>query len=287
MVNQSPELSGELRGFEQCLYGHFSISEETNFHVDVEYLGLHLLYHKMDPDATYDSAHWRAPRSINTNISITDIIQWLSAPLECTGGRLLWITGSTSHVQTAVAYTVSAICKKKGVLGATFFFPQTTSEKSRRKSVLRGGFIPTIIYQLIAYFGQDYAGYICELVARDPSMLDKAPDSQLENLLVEPLKRFPPRDGFVVVISGLDVCEGQEMRHQVDSLLCADLPDNVRFIIISRPKAWIRDVFAKYTPTTISIASSTKTAIGSTLRERIQRLMGALPCMRVWVGHAV
>ncbi|PPQ79123.1 hypothetical protein CVT25_002858 [Psilocybe cyanescens] len=238
----------------------------------------------MDPKALYNSASQRSSNATHSEIPIPGVIQWLSAPLDCPTSRILWITGSTNTSRAAVAYAASKFCEENGILGGTFFFPQTTPDRLKRRSVLGSSFLPTLLYQLIVSYGQEITGNICDLVASDPAIMDKAPEVQLEKLLVEPFKTFSPGKTVVVVINGLDVCEEEGIESHIDSLLSADVPF-MRFIITSKPRAWIRDGPASHSFTTISLHHSSVLEMRNTLRERLQNILKALLCRGNLTSH--
>ena len=108
---------------------------------------------------------------------------------------------------------------------------------------------PTIAYQLslaIPAVGK----VIHEVVTKDPSLLSKAMRVQLQELIVEPMQLVDlPNQPVVIIIDGLDECEGEGMQAHIIRLLGHAFQhavgglSRVCFIVTSRPEPWIHNEF--------------------------------------------
>jgi hypothetical protein len=83
-------------------------------------------------------------------------------------------------------------------------------------------------------------------VEDNPSILDRSLSSQLQKLIIEPCQQINPRRPAVIVIDGLDECEGQDIQQEIlrsigNAIHGEYLP--LRFLIASRPELHIRDIF--------------------------------------------
>ena len=98
----------------------------------------------------------------------------------------------------------------------------------------------------------DVGKIINEVVANDPPILTKALEIQLLKLILEPLQQVSEelKQPIVIIIDGLDECEGEDVQSNVLRLLGSVFPhpsvgrcDRICFIVASRPEPWIRDEF--------------------------------------------
>jgi len=91
--------------------------------------------------------------------------------------------------------------------------------------------------------------HINQTMEDNPALPMKSAAVQLQQLITEPFARLPiPRPSPVIIIDGLDECEGSEAQHDILSLISqvSTIPEiTIRFIIASRPEYQITYMFNK------------------------------------------
>ncbi|KAF9530037.1 hypothetical protein CPB83DRAFT_923181 [Crepidotus variabilis] len=166
---------------------------------------------------------------------------------------LMWLFGAAGAGKSAIAQTTVENCIAKGLHAGSFFFSRIgATQRSEAKRLL-----PTITYQVINIFPN--AKPRIEKVIRDnPHLFDTSSKSQMEQLLIRPLKSkwyrklfqmFRPPKARLVVIDGLDECKGIEQQKEILQMLAEALPllpYPFRFLIVSRPEAHIMEMFRKH-----------------------------------------
>ncbi|KAJ7851305.1 hypothetical protein B0H14DRAFT_2509303 [Mycena olivaceomarginata] len=205
--------------------------------------GLHILHQAAVGNAFYDSAErYPQPRchpQTRTRI-LDDLWNWSSE----TGPRstVLWLHGPAGSGKSAIAQSFCENLEAGDRLGASFFFKRGhTSRGSATK------LFSTIAYQLALPKNlPDLHRVISQRVEDDPSILDRSLLLQLKELIIEPCRQIRPSRPPVIVIDGLDECEGQHIQQEIlrsigNSIGGEDLP--LRFLIASRPEPNIRDIF--------------------------------------------
>jgi hypothetical protein len=172
----------------------------------------------------------------------------------------MWVYAPAGYGKTAVAGTVAEKLEEKlieldfNLLGATFFFWRTSSE---RNSPAR--FIITLTYQLFVSI-PELAPHIENAIKRDPMILSKALEVQLTKLIIGPFKalgdtkHMPNR---LIIVDGLDECINSDQESRVEKRYAEDqervqirILDLVHtlashsfplsFLVLSRPEAWIK-----------------------------------------------
>ncbi|KAJ7856192.1 hypothetical protein B0H14DRAFT_2753104 [Mycena olivaceomarginata] len=130
--------------------------------------------------------------------------------------------------------------KPTRLLGGSFFFKRNHATCGNARMLFA-----TLAYQL-ALHGVELRRAISRRVKSDPSILGRGMDVQLHALIVEPckaLKNLPP---LVVLIDGLDECEGPDIQREILCLLRSTTHDHrLRFLIASRPESHIRSTFER------------------------------------------
>ena len=171
-------------------------------------------------------------------------MSWIGDPSRTS--RVLWFNGPAGAGKTAIAQTLCKRCDEKRWLAGSFFFSHMAPLARNDPSHL----FPTISYQLslaIPAVGE----VIYEVVAKDPSLVSKALKVQLQKLIVEPMQLVLdlPNQPVVIIIDGLDECEGEGMQAHIIRLLGSVLQhpigglSRVCFIVTSRPEPWIHNEF--------------------------------------------
>ncbi|ELU38085.1 peptidase C14 [Rhizoctonia solani AG-1 IA] len=147
------------------------------------------------------------------------------------------MNGMAGTGKTTIAYTFAELLKRQGLLGASFFCTQTSSECQDV-----GQIIPTITYQLARY-SMSFQSEVVKVLGSNPDIGTWAIVEQCKQLIKELLAQVKDviPGGLVIVIDALDKCNnanGVQMILDVLFRITPNLP--VKFFITSRPKPIIR-----------------------------------------------
>jgi len=187
----------------------------------------------------------------NTRLAVIDrLIDWMTGKIDEGALILWWLYGAAGAGKSAIAHTLAEMCEKYGWLLATFFFWKTASERNNESRV-----VATIAYQisLVIPIAREY---IEAAVDHNPGIFDLSIDTQLTKLIAEPLHQlqstgFDFKDcPFLIIIDGLDECQGAEAQSDVVESLVAAFhrsPLRTRILIASRPEVNLQTIFASST----------------------------------------
>ncbi|KAF5335347.1 hypothetical protein D9611_011680 [Ephemerocybe angulata] len=235
---------------------------------------LKFLAENMAPGAMHDSEErCDAPKCMpETRVAVQDeIFSWVTdGHTEAAPKKILWVTGPAGTGKTAILGTIADRYKEEGRLAASFFFSSFSGSADRRSKVR---LIPTLAYQLLQHATlRDTGAHLAaqESIERDPVILKKRLQAQLDALVLDPLRARvrqhengspQPYIPMTIIIDGLDECDfvenaspergaqprskEDEQREILSVLLRAALDPIFPFTIIiaSRPERAIRDFF--------------------------------------------
>ncbi|KAF6755311.1 hypothetical protein DFP72DRAFT_1121748 [Ephemerocybe angulata] len=247
--------------------------EEESYLAALAFLSKH-----MAAGAIHDSKErCDAPKCMpETRVAVQDeILGWITDGHKDTEpSRILWVTGPAGTGKTAILGTIAERCKAKGMLGATFFFSSFSGSLARRSKT---HLVSTLAYQLLQHAGLPQVGQfhtrMSQAIRRDPAILQKRLQTQLEELILLPFRHEvptgtdPPRtDQMAIIIDGLDECnyvedeseslssggnrthrtKGDEQREILSAIIHAANDPAFPFVIIiaSRPELAIREFFS-------------------------------------------
>ncbi|KAJ7090119.1 hypothetical protein C8R44DRAFT_564815, partial [Mycena epipterygia] len=192
-------------------------------------------------DASHDAGDrypqpWCHPET-RTKI-LTDFFDWSSS--DDTKSRLLWLYGPAGAGKSAIAQSFCQNLAAEQRLGGSFFFKRGHPSRGRAMKLF-----PTIAYHLAVVL-PEFKVAVVKRVEKDPSVFDKSFSIQLQELIIEPFQHITPARTFVIVIDGLDECEGEHVQQQIlrligNPVLQSQLP--LRFLVASRPEPHIREAF--------------------------------------------
>jgi len=184
---------------------------------------------------------------------IQEILDWVKKAT-CSSS-ILWIRGPAGHGKTALEFTIAEMCEREGLLIASFFF------SNRIASCSDGSLLfPTLAALLIQAFPSTKRD-INKAICNDPHIFDKALETQMRALILEPLKHLATIPRFLdavmfrwalyptlIVIDGLDECASLEVQDEIIGCL-GDLVQQLRlplrFLIASRPEPNLCEAFDK------------------------------------------
>ncbi|KAJ7770302.1 hypothetical protein DFH07DRAFT_735652 [Mycena maculata] len=164
---------------------------------------------------------------------LDDLWNWYSS--DDPNHRILWLYGPAGAGKSAIAQSFSQRLEAEGRLGASFFFKRGHPSRGNGNKLFA-----TIAYQLAVRIPE-----ISQMVERDPTILDRSLLLQLQRLIVEPCQQFIRDHPLIIVIDGLDECEGkniqQEILFSIGKVIQQPVP--LRFFVASRPEPHIHETF--------------------------------------------
>ncbi|KAJ6504083.1 hypothetical protein C8R47DRAFT_1210176 [Mycena vitilis] len=200
--------------------------------------GFHILHRAIASDAFHDAAErYPQPRchpETRTEI-LKDLYEWSNF-----GSNILWLHGPAGAGKSAIAQSFCQHLAAEGRLGASFFFKRGHDSRG-----LGTKLFPTIAYQLALHL-PNFKRAISDTVADDPSIISRSFETQLHRLIIEPCKLNIRTRTLVIVIDGLDECEGERLQQEIllslgRVIYKPGLP--FRFMIASRPEPHIQGIF--------------------------------------------
>ena len=219
-------------------------------------VGVDLLHQHTSPAALLDARARRDPPRCmegTREAIIQEILAWLKKLTK--SSSILWLRGPAGHGKTALEFTIAEICKKEGLLIGSFFF-------SNRIANCSDGILlfATLASQLIQAFPSTKR-YIDKAIRNDPHIFDKALETQMKALVVEPIQRIATMTRVIdavtfglksyptlIVIDGLDECAGLDVQDEIIRVI-GDLVQKLRlplrFLIASRPEPNLCKAFEK------------------------------------------
>jgi hypothetical protein len=165
--------------------------------------------------------------------------------------RVLWLSSSVGTGKSAIAHTIAYWSNQRGCLGSCFCFDRHSEADRRHEKNF------SIIARDMADYDPGVRRALSDAV-RNASALKNTRDiiQQWQKLLTEPLGKLSGLNvgPIVIVIDALDETGGVETRRDLlrilagrlrnpDIPLITELPNNVRFIVTSRP---LRDIDAEF-----------------------------------------
>ncbi|KAG8912888.1 hypothetical protein FRC02_005767, partial [Tulasnella sp. 418] len=168
------------------------------------------------------------------------ISEWAGDP---SGKPLFWLCGLAGTGKSTIAQTVAEQFSEKGQLGSSFFFSRDIANRSNPRLVFT-----TIAYQL-ARFNKSFFSVISDSVSGHPDSPAAYLRTQLEDLIIEPLRKLSDPDKpsvLVLVLDALDECSNELQVEEMLVLLASaipKLPFRMKVFITSRPEVHIRSQF--------------------------------------------
>lgn len=154
--------------------------------------------------------------------------------------------------KTTIAQTFAERMAGSKRLAASFFFSRSSPERCDSSR-----FVATLALQLASTIPGLFEG-IEEAIQRHPLILTKAPEVQLEKLIIEPLETVwnpdtPSASPWLLIIDGLDECigaTGSDTREQEQELVVSLLFELISHcstpfavLLCSRAEEWLKEVF--------------------------------------------
>ncbi|KAJ7757355.1 hypothetical protein DFH07DRAFT_460273 [Mycena maculata] len=171
--------------------------------------------------------------------------------------RVLWLHGPAGAGKSAIAQSLCRTLEAEGRLGASFFFKRGHASRGDGKKLF-----PTLVYQLVllAQQWQEHSHLteckdlqklkldILQKIENNPSILDRSIPPLVEKLLVGPSQHLIPGRSLIIVIDGLDECQGHDIQQEIlqsigDAVQMG--PCALRFLVASRPEPHLHQMFIR------------------------------------------
>lgn len=153
---------------------------------------------------------------------------------------IAWLNGAAGAGKSAICQSMAEICIKRGVKVASFFFFRTDITRNTIDPV-----VATLAYQIIQLFPETKE-LISQSVKSHPLIFEQTFETQLEVLIVAPVRQLQISETVFLVIDGVDEC--MDKNHQTNlirtfsKLLCRkDL--SVVILFASRRESHIQMAF--------------------------------------------
>jgi len=151
--------------------------------------------------------------------------------------HVFWLDGLAGTGKSTIAQTFAETCFTDGKLGASFFCSRDFEDRSNLQTIF-----PTLAFQL-AYRYLPFREELLRVLEANPSVAQESLCSQMERIIVDPLKATRIRT--LIIIDALDECKDEEPASTLLSVLSryVDKIPNIKFFITGRPEPWIRSGF--------------------------------------------
>ncbi|KAJ6484215.1 hypothetical protein C8R45DRAFT_1075420 [Mycena sanguinolenta] len=203
--------------------------------------GIDILHRAVALEAIHDSTDsFMEPKchpETRTQI-LEDLRKWALDPYPKT--TILWLYGPAGAGKSAIMRTLASQLHENERLGGCFFFKRGHATRGTAKTLFA-----TIAYQL-ALNVEWLRTPISQVVEKNPSILARSIGTQMQELIYEPCRAHEHRHPLVIVIDGLDECDGHAFQREVLRAIrnpSSNHPIFLRFLIASRPEPRIREVF--------------------------------------------
>ncbi|KAJ7077575.1 hypothetical protein C8R44DRAFT_655021, partial [Mycena epipterygia] len=175
---------------------------------------------------------------------LDDIYKWSCK--QDTSSHVLWLHGPAGAGKSAIAQSLCQRLEVEGRLAGSFFFKRGHPSRGNANRLFS-----TIAYQLALLENLDeLSSAISHKVQRNPSIVSRSFAVQLQKLIIEPCRQINSVSTLVVIIDGLDECEGQLVQQEILRSIGQGVHGQhipLRFFIASRPESHIRETFAEPT----------------------------------------
>ncbi|KAJ7907399.1 hypothetical protein B0H13DRAFT_2018805 [Mycena leptocephala] len=203
--------------------------------------GIHILHRAVALEALYDSAEsFPQPKchpETRTEL-LSNLYHWATDPDSRYSIR--WLHGPAGAGKSAVMQTLCRRLQDAGRLGGSFFFKRAHKTRGNAEVLFA-----TLAYQL-AQHQDKLKGPILQSMERDLSVLGRGMDAQLRTLILDPCKSFRGATHSVLLIDGLDECEGHNIQREILRLIGSTAEEHclvLRILLASRPEPHIREIF--------------------------------------------
>ncbi|KAJ6523965.1 hypothetical protein DFH09DRAFT_1189930 [Mycena vulgaris] len=220
--------------------GTFISAQNVNHNFSRGETGINILHRVVALETLHDSADsFPQPRCHpeTREEMLNDL--WDYATSSEAPDQILWLYGPAGAGKSAIMWSLCERLHRAGRLGGTFFFKRGHPTRGNAKALFC-----TIAYRLALRIPA-LKGLILQVVENDPSLVAATPEIQLQRLILEPCQSLTNHDPPIIIIDGLDECEGHQMQQEILRIFRNSFPQYqpcVRILISSRPEAHIGDL---------------------------------------------
>jgi hypothetical protein len=152
---------------------------------------------------------------------------------------VLWLHGPAGAGKSAIMRTFAERLANDKRLGGSFFFKRGHATRGNAQKLFA-----TIAYQLALCVPQ-LKSRISQIIEDDPSLVGRLMSVQMQSLIVAPCLSESNIQLPVVLIDGLDECEGHLVQQEILRLIAQSMRKHLplKFLIASRPEPDIRKIF--------------------------------------------
>ncbi|KJA22366.1 hypothetical protein HYPSUDRAFT_41006 [Hypholoma sublateritium FD-334 SS-4] len=119
---------------------------------------------------------------------------------------IAWLNGAAGAGKSAICQSFAEMCIQRGVKVASFFFSRTDATRNTIDPV-----IATLAYQIIQLFPETKE-FIVQCIELHPLIFEQTFETQLEVLIVAPIRRLQTLDTLLLIIDGVDECAGNNIQ---------------------------------------------------------------------------
>ncbi|KAJ7902273.1 hypothetical protein B0H13DRAFT_1717572 [Mycena leptocephala] len=165
---------------------------------------------------------------------------WPSYTEKTTKGLpILWLHGPAGAGKSAIMRTFAERLANDKQLGGSFFFKRGHATRGNAQKLFA-----TIAYQLALCVPQ-LKSRISQIIEDDPSLVGRSMAVQMQSLIVAPCLSESNIQLPVILIDGLDECEGHLVQQEILRLIAQSMRKHLplKFLIASRPEPDLRKIF--------------------------------------------
>ncbi|KAJ8091716.1 hypothetical protein PM082_020951 [Marasmius tenuissimus] len=160
---------------------------------------------------------------------------------------ICWLSGPAGVGKTAIALTIAQSFEGLSLLASSFFFFRSDPKRNNPSAL-----VLTIAHEL-ATTSSFMRNCIERRISTDPKIMEARLEEQFRELIIAPALAWSLSGGApvvpnIVIIDGLDECGDDETQLRVLSIIGSAYQQGprlpLRFLICSRPEAWIREGFS-------------------------------------------
>ncbi|KAK1225442.1 hypothetical protein PQX77_011623 [Marasmius sp. AFHP31] len=163
---------------------------------------------------------------------------------------ICWLSGPAGVGKSAIALTTAKSLENLGLLASSFFFFRSDAKRNNPSALAL-----TIAHEL-AIMTPLMRNSIEERISADPRILEASLEEQFRELVIAPAVMWntersgcdAPAVTNIVIIDGLDECGDEATQLRILSIIESTYQQTphfpLRFLICSRPEAWIREAFS-------------------------------------------
>ncbi|KAF7372954.1 putative nwd2 protein [Mycena sanguinolenta] len=169
---------------------------------------------------------------------LKDLRKWALDPHPTT--TILWLYGPAGAGKSAIMRTLATQLHEDRRLGGCFFFKRGHVMRTNARMLFT-----TIAYQLALNI-ESLRTPISRVAEKNPSIIGRSIETQMQQLISEPCRAHENRHSLVIVIDGLDECDGHAFQGEILRAILNPSSNHaifLRFIIASRPEPQISKMF--------------------------------------------